>query len=65
MHAKFHKDWLRHSKVDGGDTQKHRQQGDFINLLSIFKYKESRLKCTISTLNNNNNNLSVVVHFLP
>jgi hypothetical protein len=27
--AKFHKDWLKHSKVDkGGDTQTHGQNGD-------------------------------------
>jgi hypothetical protein len=32
IHTKLHKDWFRHSKVDKGDTQTHRQQGDIINL---------------------------------
>jgi hypothetical protein len=27
MHTKFHKDWFRLSKVDGGDIQTHRQPG--------------------------------------
>jgi hypothetical protein len=33
VHTKFHKDWFRHSKVDKGDTQTRRQDGDRINLL--------------------------------
>jgi hypothetical protein len=39
---KFHKDWFRHSKVDGGGyTYRQTQQGD---LISILQNKESRLK---------------------
>jgi hypothetical protein len=33
IHTKFHKDWCRHSKVDRGDTQTYRQQGDLISLV--------------------------------
>jgi hypothetical protein len=39
IHTKFHKDWFRHSNIDGGgggDTQKHRQHGDLISLLLFF-----------------------------
>jgi hypothetical protein len=31
--AKFHKDWFRHSKVNSGDSQIHREHGDRINIL--------------------------------
>jgi hypothetical protein len=34
--TKFHKDWFRHSKVDGGDTETRRQHDDGISLLSLF-----------------------------
>jgi hypothetical protein len=27
MHTKFEKDWFRYLKVNGGDTQTHRQHG--------------------------------------
>jgi hypothetical protein len=27
VHAEFHKDWSRHSKLDKRDTQTHRQEG--------------------------------------
>jgi hypothetical protein len=43
MYTKFHKDWLRHSIVDRGDTQTHRQHGDLVSQL-FFQNKESRLK---------------------
>jgi hypothetical protein len=33
IHTKFHKDWFRHLKLTGGDTETHRQQGDLISLL--------------------------------
>jgi hypothetical protein len=36
MHTKFHKDWFRHSNLDRGDTQAHRQHGDRISLLLFF-----------------------------
>jgi hypothetical protein len=32
IHVKFYKDWFRHSEVNRGDTQKHRQDGDGISL---------------------------------
>jgi hypothetical protein len=50
VHTKFHKVWFRHSKVDGGDAQTHRQHGDGMSLLLFFENKENRLK-----INNNNN----------
>jgi hypothetical protein len=48
IHTKFHKDWLRHSKVDWGgrDThQTHRQHGDAMSLLlfTFFKWKEAKI----------------------
>jgi hypothetical protein len=33
IHTNFHKDWFRHSKVNRGDSQTHRQHGDRISLL--------------------------------
>jgi hypothetical protein len=33
VHTKFHKDWFRHSEVNKGDTQTHRQEGDRIHIL--------------------------------
>jgi hypothetical protein len=47
MHTEFHKDWYRHSKVNWGDSQTHRQHGDRISLLSLFQNKESRQKMEI------------------
>jgi hypothetical protein len=44
MCTKFHKEWLRHSKVNKGDTQKHRENGDLINLILFFWNKGSGLK---------------------
>jgi hypothetical protein len=44
--AKFHKDWLRHSKFSGEAHVKietHRQQGDLISLLLFFKNKKNGL----------------------
>jgi hypothetical protein len=35
---------IRHSKVNRGNLQTHRQHGDHISLLSFFQNKESRLK---------------------
>jgi hypothetical protein len=32
LHTKFHKDGFRHSKVDRGDTQVHREEGDRTSL---------------------------------
>jgi hypothetical protein len=40
---KFHKDWFRGSKVDGGDTQTHTHTDS--NVI----YKESRLKMKITS----------------
>jgi hypothetical protein len=34
----------RHSKVDKGDTQTHRQNGDRVSLILFIQNKESRLK---------------------
>jgi hypothetical protein len=31
--TKFHKDWFRHSDVNNGDSQTHRQHRDRISLL--------------------------------
>jgi hypothetical protein len=39
IYTKFHKCWFRHSKVNRGDSQAHKQHGDSISLLY-----ESRLK---------------------
>jgi hypothetical protein len=36
----FHKDWFRHSKVDRGDSQTHRQYGDLISLFYFFKIRK-------------------------
>jgi hypothetical protein len=44
MHIKFHKDWFKHSKVNRGDKETHRQHGEGISLLSFFLNKENRLK---------------------
>jgi hypothetical protein len=42
---KFYKDWLRHSKVNGGDTQTHTQTATWSHKLTLFfQNKESRLK---------------------
>jgi hypothetical protein len=43
-HNKFHNHWFRHSKVNGGDLQTHRQHGDLISLFLFFQTKEIRLK---------------------
>jgi hypothetical protein len=43
IHTRSRKDWLRHSNVNGGDTQTHRQHGDRISLLLFFQNKESKL----------------------
>jgi hypothetical protein len=40
MGTKFHKDWFRHSKVDGGDSQTHRQYDDCISLFYSFKIRK-------------------------
>jgi hypothetical protein len=40
----FMKTWFRHSKVDKGETHTHRQYGDCISLLLVFRNKKSRLK---------------------
>jgi hypothetical protein len=32
-HTKFNEDWFRHSEVNRGDSQTHRQPGDRISLL--------------------------------
>jgi hypothetical protein len=42
----FHKDWFRHSKINGGgkDSQIHAQHGDRLSPLSFLQNKESRLK---------------------
>jgi hypothetical protein len=43
-YTNFHKDWFRHSKVNRGDSQTHRQHGDRISLRLFFENKESRLR---------------------
>jgi hypothetical protein len=52
IHTTFHKIWFRHSKVLRGalHIQTHRQKGDLMNLLSFFKYKESRIKTETITI---------------
>jgi hypothetical protein len=48
IHTKFHRNWLRHSKVHGGgDSQTHRQQGGPTSLILFFQNKESRLKINL------------------
>jgi hypothetical protein len=49
IRTKFHKDCFRHSQVNKGDTQTHRQQGDLISLLLFFENKEIRLKRNVNT----------------
>jgi hypothetical protein len=47
-HTKVHKNWFRHSDVDGGgDLQTHREHGDLISVLSLFCYgiRKVRYKC--------------------
>jgi hypothetical protein len=44
MNNKFHKDWFRHSEVEKGNLQIHRQHGDLISLVLSFQKKESMLK---------------------
>jgi hypothetical protein len=44
IHTESHKDWFRHSQVDGGYTDVETQQGDRISLLLFFLNKESRLR---------------------
>jgi hypothetical protein len=39
----FIKIWFRHSKVNRGDTQTHKECRDHISLLLFFQNKESRL----------------------
>jgi mevalonate pyrophosphate decarboxylase len=46
-HNIYTKDWFRHSKVDRGDMQTHRQHGDFISLILFSQNKGSRLKNTL------------------
>jgi hypothetical protein len=48
IRTKFHRDWLRYSKVNGGGIHRHmhRQQGDLTRLLLIFQNKKSTLKTT-------------------
>jgi hypothetical protein len=33
IHTKFHKGWFRNSKVDKGDSETHRQDGNIIRQL--------------------------------
>jgi hypothetical protein len=42
--TKFHKDWVRHSKVDRRDAQIQRSHGHLISLLLFLQNKENRLK---------------------
>jgi hypothetical protein len=37
IHTKFHTEWLRQSKVDRGNLQTHRQNGDVISVLLFFQ----------------------------
>jgi hypothetical protein len=46
-HTKFHKDSPRRSKVDTGDIETRRQQGDLISLLLFFPNKGTRLKVAV------------------
>jgi hypothetical protein len=39
IHTKVHENWFRHSKAD-----RHRQEGDSINLYLFFQNMKSRLK---------------------
>jgi hypothetical protein len=43
----FMKIGFRHSKVNKGNSQTHRQHGDRISLLSLFQNKENRLKMKV------------------
>jgi hypothetical protein len=44
IQAMLHIDWFRHSKVNRGYTQTHRQHGKSISLLSLLQIKESNLE---------------------
>jgi hypothetical protein len=44
IYTMFHKDCLRHSKVNRENSQIHRHHGDRISLLLLFQNKENRLK---------------------
>jgi hypothetical protein len=41
LYTKFHKDWLRHSKLNKGGG--HRQRGDSISLLFFLENNKSRI----------------------
>jgi hypothetical protein len=43
-HTKFYKGGFKYSNIVRGDTQTHREQGDFISLILFFLNKENRLE---------------------
>jgi hypothetical protein len=47
IYTKFNKNSFCHSKVNKGDTEKHRQHDDRISLLLIFQKKEIRPKIKV------------------
>jgi hypothetical protein len=51
MHAKFHENWFRHSEVDRGDTQTHREHGDPISLILFFNKGSRVIKIGMFTNN--------------
>jgi hypothetical protein len=44
IYTEFHKDRFSHSKIDRGDPQTHRQNGDRISHILFFQNKGSRPK---------------------
>jgi hypothetical protein len=49
MHIKFHNEYFKHSKVDKGGSQLHRQSFDSISLLLFLQNTESGLKTKASS----------------
>jgi hypothetical protein len=49
-HTALYNNWIRHSKVNRWDSDKHRQRGDPISLLLSSKYKGSELKMVIGEI---------------
>jgi hypothetical protein len=47
IYTEFHKDCFRHSKVDDGDTQTHKEHGNLISQLIFFQIRKAGRKYKI------------------
>jgi hypothetical protein len=60
LRTKFHKDWFRHSKDNGGDTQTHThthtEQRDLISLLYFFKIRQKAKNLSGESVNKERGN---------